>query len=58
MATFRAIAGWAWGFTRGCAWWGLALWTTLAVFFTAACSLWITAPLAAAVAGVYWSSRR
>ncbi len=58
MTLLRAIVWKAWGIARACAWWGLGLWTTLAVFFTAASSLWITAPLAAAIAGVYWSSRR
>jgi hypothetical protein len=56
--TVRAIASKAWGVVRACAWWGLGLWTSLAVFFTVTSWTWLAVVLAAAVAGIYGSTRR
>lgn len=41
-----------------CTWWGLALWTTLAVYFTLNDWVWLAALLAALVAATYVAARR
>ena len=40
------------------AWWGLALWMALAVFFTAPLPVWVTVPLTIAIMGLYYVARR
>lgn len=54
----RAIASRTWTIVRACVWWGLAIWTCLAVFFTASDRLWLSTLLAAVVAGIYLRARR
>lgn len=41
-----------------CTWWGLALWTTLAVYFTLCDRVWLALVLAALVVAIYVSARR
>jgi hypothetical protein len=44
-------------FLAACTWWGLALWTTLAVYFTLDARIWLAALLALLIAGIYVSTR-
>ncbi len=57
MVKSHAIASTAWRIARTCVWWGLGLWTTLAVFYTATENLWLGSLLAVVVAGIYLSTR-
>lgn len=54
----RKAAVWVGKAFAACTWWGLALWTTLAVYFTLCDRFWLAALLAALVAGIYVAARR
>ena len=47
-----------WRFLRQCVWWGVGIWATLAIFFTAPGPGWIGAVLAIGVATMFWYARR
>lgn len=57
-AVARAVAVWGRRAFAACAWWGLALWTTLAVYFTLNDRVWLALVLATLVAGIYFAARR
>jgi Domain of unknown function (DUF4105) len=58
MKFVRKLLRLAWRTIAFCIWWGLALWTALAVFFTAPVSSWLASVLAIAVVGLYFTARR
>lgn len=41
-----------------CAWWGLGVWTVLAIFFTMPGPAWLAYLLTACIAGLYFATRR
>lgn len=47
-----------WKFLRACIWWGLGIWATLALFFTAPGPGWFGGVLATAVVVLFWFSSR
>jgi hypothetical protein len=58
MKSLRAIAARVSNAVRAVTWWGVGLWTTLALYYTASDRFWLAAGLAVLVAGIYVSSRR
>src|SRR5262245_36056572 len=54
----RTAAVWVEKAAAACAWWGLAVWTTLAVYFTLCGRVWLALILAALVVAIYVAARR
>lgn len=58
MNRLRAALYKAWSIAAACAWWGLAVWSVVAIFFTSPDVAWLGSLLAFVVGGVYFASRR